>query len=133
MYAEDDDFVFPAEKLNGEQPRSASQLVEDYIRPAAIAAGVIKVENGLTYDRDGEIVKRFGFHNLGRHSLATFLMDAQENPALVQAIMRHAKMDMTLYYSHSRRKAKRAAQERVLQHLIPEEMRVPMREPKTIQ
>jgi hypothetical protein len=33
-------------------------------------------------------------------------MDAQENPALVQAIMRHAKMDMTLYYSHSRRKAK---------------------------
>jgi len=132
-YAEDDDFVFPSEKLNGEQPRSASQLVEDYIRPAAIAAGVIKVENGLTYDRDGEIVKRFGFHNLGRHSLATFLMDAQENPALVQAIMRHAKMDMTLYYSHSRRKAKRAAQEKVLQHLIPEEMRVPMREPKTIQ
>jgi integrase len=132
-YTEDDDFVFPSEKLNGEQPRSASQLVEDYIRPAAIAAGVIKVENGLTYDRDGEIVKRFGFHNLGRHSLATFLMDAQENPALVQAIMRHAKMDMTLYYSHSRRNAKRAAQEKVLQHLIPEEMRVPMREPKTIQ
>ena len=132
-YAEDDDFVFPSERLKGEQPRSASQLVEDYIRPAAIAAGVIKIENGLTYDRDGEIVKRFGFHNLGRHSLATFLMDAQENPALVQAIMRHAKMDMTLYYSHSRRKAKRAAQEKVLQHLIPEEMRVPMREPKTIQ
>ena len=133
MYAEDDDFVFPSEKLNGEQPRSASQLVEDYIRPAAIAAGVIKVENGVTYDRDGEIVKRFGFHNLGRHSLATFLMNEQENPALVQAIMRHAKMDMTLYYSHSRRKAKRAAQERVLQHLIPAEMRVPVREPETIQ
>ena len=64
-YAEDDDFVFPSEKLNGEQPRSPSQLVEDYIRPAAIAAGVIRVENGVTYDRDGEIVKRFGFHNLG--------------------------------------------------------------------
>jgi len=45
-YAEDDDFVFPSEKLNGEQPRSPSQLVEDYIRPAAIAAGVIRVENG---------------------------------------------------------------------------------------
>jgi integrase len=111
-YAEDDDLVFPSEKLNGEQPRSASQLVEDYIRPAAIAAGVIRVENGVTYDRDGEIVKRFGFHNLGRHSLATFLMDAQENRALVQAIMHHAKMDMTLYYSHSRRRAKRAAQEK---------------------
>lgn len=108
-YAEDGAFVFASEKLNGEQPRSASQLVEDYVRPAAIAAGVIRVENGVTYDRDGEIVKRFGFHNLGRHSLATFLMDEQENPAVVQAIMRHAKMDMTLYYSHSQRKAKRAA------------------------
>jgi integrase len=132
-YAEDDDFVFPSEKLGGEQPRSASQLVEDYIRPAAIAAGVIKVENGVTYDRDGEIVKRFGFHNLGRHSLATFLMDERENPAVVQAVMRHAKMDMTLYYSHSRRRAKRAAQEKVLQRLLPAEMRVLVREPETIQ
>ena len=133
MYAGDEDFVFPSVKLGGTQARSGSMLVEDYIRPSAIKAGAIRVENGITYDRDGEVVKRFGFHNLGRHSLATFLMDAQENPALVQAIMRHAKMDMTLYYSHSRRKAKRAAQERVLQHLIPEEMRVPMRKPKTIQ
>lgn len=133
LYADDDDFMFPSEKLHGEQPRSASQLVEDYIRPAALAAGVIRFENGVTYDRDGEVVKRFGFHNLGRHSLATFLMDEQENPAVVQAIMRHAKMDMTLYYSHSRRKAKRAAQEKVLLHLIPAEMREPVREPKTIQ
>lgn len=133
MYANDDDFVFPSTKLGGKQPRSASQLVEDYIRPAAIRAGVITVKGGFTYDRDGEVVKRFGFHNLGRHSLATFLMDEQENPALVQAIMRHAKMDMTLYYSHSRRKAKRAAQEKVLLHLIPEGIREPMREPTTIQ
>jgi hypothetical protein len=54
-------------------------------------------------------------------------MDEQENPA------RHAKMDMTLYYSHSHRKAKRAAQEKVLRHLLPEEIRVLVREPKTIQ
>jgi hypothetical protein len=31
-----------------DQPRSASQLVEDYIRPAAVAAGVINVEDGVT-------------------------------------------------------------------------------------
>ena len=55
-------------------------------------------------------VKRFGFHVLGRHSLATFPMEEGENPAVVQAIMRHAKLDMTLYYSHSRRKQKLAAQ-----------------------
>jgi integrase len=81
-------------------------------------------------------VKRFGFHTF-RHSLATCLMDEQENPAVVQAIMRHSKMDMTLYYSYSRRSAKRAAQERVLQRLVVPgtagEMRVPMRVPETIQ
>lgn len=39
-------------------------------------------------------------------------MDEQENPAVVQAIMRHSRTDMTLYYSHSCRKTKRAAQEK---------------------
>ena len=57
----------------------------------------------------------------------TFLMDEQENPAVVQAIMRHAKMDMTLYYSHSSKKAKRAAVENYAQRLAPESMRVQMR------
>jgi hypothetical protein len=42
LYADDDDFAFPSEKLGGEQPRSGSQLVEDYLRPAAIRAGVIR-------------------------------------------------------------------------------------------
>jgi hypothetical protein len=60
-------------------------------------------------------------------------MDEQENPAVVQAIMRHAKMYMTLYYSHSRRAAKRAAQEKVLQHLISAKKREPMRVPGMIQ
>jgi integrase len=140
MYADDDDFVFPSEKLDGRQPRSGSMLVEDYLRPAAMAAGVIIEKEGIAYDRDGEVVKRFGFHILGRHSIATFLMDEQENPAVVQAVMRHAKMDMTLYYSHSRRKAKRAAQEKVMLKLAPEvrsfnsqEVREPVRERQMVQ
>lgn len=45
MYADNEDFVFASEKLDGAQPRSGSQLVEDYIRPAGIRAGVIRVEN----------------------------------------------------------------------------------------
>jgi integrase len=140
MYADDDDFVFASEKLHGKQPCSGSMLVEDYLRPAAIAAGVIIEKDGIAYDRDGEIVKRFGFHVLGRHSVATFLMDEQENPAVVQAVMRHAKMDMTLYYSHSRRRAKRAAQQKVMLKLVPEvrscqneEMRERVRERPTVQ
>src|SRR5712691_10025210 len=46
-------------------------------------------------------------------------MDEQENPALGQAIARHARMNVTLYSSHFLREAKHAAQERVLQRLLP--------------
>ena len=136
VYAHDHDFVFPSEKLGGKQPRSGSQLVEDYLRPAAIRVGVIREEDGITSGPDGEAVKRFGFHTF-RHSLATCLMDEQENPAVVQPIMRHSKMDMTLYDSHSQRSAKRAAQEKVLQRLVvptaEAEMRVPMRVRESVQ
>lgn len=58
--------------------------------PGGDPAGILIERDGKTYSEDGDLVKRFGFHNLGRHSLATFLMDEQENPAVVQAIMRHA-------------------------------------------
>jgi hypothetical protein len=46
----------------------------------------------------------------------------QENPAAVQAIMRHAKMDKTLYYGHSK-KNKRAAVENYAQRIAPESVR----------
>jgi integrase len=133
IYARDDDYVFPSVKLGGRCPRSASMLVEDYIRPAAIRAGILIERDGKTYSKDGDLVKRFGFHNLGRHSLATFLMDEQENPAVVQAILRHARMDMTLYYSHSSKKAKRGAVENYAQRIVPESVRVQMRVQETIQ
>jgi hypothetical protein len=42
-------------------------IVEDYLRPAAVKAGVIKVdEDGRTYDLDGDEIRRFGFHTF-RH------------------------------------------------------------------
>jgi hypothetical protein len=41
--------------------------------------------------------------------------------------MRHAKMSMALYYSHSSKKAKRAAVENYAQRIAPESMRVPIR------
>jgi site-specific recombinase XerD len=69
-------------------------------------------------------------HDLGRHSLASFLMDEQANPAVVQAIMRHSQMDMTLYYAHSSKKQKRAALDNYAQHIVPaQRLRVPLRVP----
>ena len=57
-YSQPGDWVFPSFRCKGKQPRTANMLVEDHLRPAAVAAGVLK---------EGEKV-RFGFHNL-RHSL----------------------------------------------------------------
>jgi hypothetical protein len=65
--------------------------------PSVRAYSVQRVEGGVTYGPDGDPVKRFGLNVLGRHSLATFLMEEGENPAVVQSIMPHAKLDMTLY------------------------------------
>jgi integrase len=123
LYSADDDFVFASVKLSGKQPRSASMLVEDYIRPAAIKAGIITVKNGATYNRENEVVSRFGFHVLGRHSIATWMMENQENPAVVQAIGRWSKMDMVAHYSHAHGKNKLAAREKLVD-LIPENLRV---------
>lgn len=62
-YSQPSDWIFASSRLKGRQPRTASILAADHLRPAAIAAGVVL--------RPGQ---RFGFHNL-RHSLATFLIN----------------------------------------------------------
>ena len=41
-YNKPDDFVFASFKLDGKKPRTGNMIVEDYLRPAAIKAGVIK-------------------------------------------------------------------------------------------
>ena len=88
-------------------------------------------ENGRTFDMDGTEVKRFGFHTF-RHSLASFLMAEHENPAVIQATLRHTRLDMTLYYCHARSPQKRAAQSRMLEAVLGGE-RVLQREPDSIQ
>ena len=43
-YAKESDYVFPSVKLRGKKPLSASIMVQKYLRPAAISAGVIRCE-----------------------------------------------------------------------------------------
>jgi integrase len=99
-YGGENDWVFPSFKLKGEKPRVANMLVEDHLRPAAVAAGVLK---------EGESV-RFGFHNL-RHSLASFLVGQGTDPKTVQTLLRHADVATTLgIYAHSHSEARMTAQ-----------------------
>jgi len=99
-YGGENDWVFPSFKLKGEKPRVANMLVEDHLRPAAVAAGVLK---------EGESV-RFGFHNL-RHSLASFLVGQGTDPKTVQTLLRHADVATTLgIYAHSHSESRMTAQ-----------------------
>jgi integrase len=132
LYNKPEDYIFPSYKLDGKKPRVGSMIVQDYLRPAAVKAGVIAVaEGGRTFDVDGTEIKRFGFHTF-RHSLASFLMAEGENPAVIQATLRHTRLEMTMYYAHARKQQKRAAQGRVLDAVLGGE-RVLERVPRTIQ
>jgi integrase len=128
-YSKDSDFLFPSFKLHGKQPRLGSMIVQDYIRPAALAAGVIP-----------EDCPRFGFHNL-RHGLSTFLIENGHDPVVVQRMLRQSHVDMTMHYVHNSRKA-RNAQAQFIERFLPkggtvtetdaeeyrEDERVPVRE-----
>jgi len=89
-YNLDDDWVFASSREKGRVPRAASTCGKHYLRPAAIAAGVI--------DKDDR--SRFGWHNL-RHSLATFFGSNEVHPSLIQTMLRHAKPQTTACYIHS--------------------------------
>ena len=79
-YAKATDWVFASAKTHGRTPRVGNMLCVDYLRPAAIKAGV-ELEKG----------QRFGFHNL-RHSLASFLVTKKKTDVkTAQRSMRHAK------------------------------------------
>jgi len=95
------DWVFPSIRLKGKQPRVANMLVEDYLRPAAMKAGILssyRNDEGKLVENDP---RRFGFHNF-RHSLASFLVRIKTDPKTVQTLLRHSDVKFTLqYYTHS--------------------------------
>jgi len=99
MYGRPRDWVFASNKSRGRKPRSASILTADYLRPAAIRAGV-KLKPG----------QRFGFHNF-RHGLATWFVNKGTDVKTVQGLLRHANVTTTLgKYAHTVNASMMAAQ-----------------------
>jgi len=103
LYHRDSDWVFASARTKGKTPRSAGVAGQDYLRPAAVKAGVIpKGYKG-----------RFGWHNL-RHSLATFFAAHEVNLPVIQSILRHARPSTTALYLHRVNAAQMAAQGKFL-------------------
>ena len=106
-YAQPSDWIFASAKLKGRQPRTASILAADHLRPAAVSAGVML--------KPGQ---RFGFHNL-RHSLATFLVNKESDTKTVQGLLRHANVSTTLgLYAQSVNTSMVEAQEAMLTAIL---------------
>jgi Zn finger protein HypA/HybF involved in hydrogenase expression len=107
-YAKESDYVFPSVKLRGKKPLSASIMVQKYLRPAAISAGVIAANwKG-----------RFGFHNFG-HSLAAALVKLKVDPKTVLGVLRHEDFGTTMeLYAQSDMESMREAQGEFLEQLM---------------
>ena len=56
-YGKESDYVFPSVKLRGQKPLSASIMVQKYLCPAAISAGVIPATG-----RDASVFTTFAIH-----------------------------------------------------------------------
>jgi integrase len=107
-YSQPDNWVFPSFRLKGQKPRCANMLVEDYLRPAAVKAGVLAKDDS----------HRFGFHNL-RHSLASYLVRSKTDPKTVQNLLRHSNVKTTLQlYAHSVSDDRLAAQGQMLAAIL---------------
>ena len=102
MYSRPTEWVFASTKCKGQQPRVTNMLVEDYLRPAAVKAGVLKSKKNEAGELVDDDPRRFGFHNL-RHSLASFLVRSGTDIKTVQNLLRHASSKVTIdWYLHKR-------------------------------
>ena len=105
-YGQPNDWVFASPHSRGKNPYWPDILLSRVVRPAALRAG---------------IQKHIGWHTF-RHSFSTMLMANGENVKVVQELMRHANCRCTLeIYSQARLQAKRDAQHRVVEMIIPRE------------
>jgi len=98
------DWVFASPRAKGKHPYWPDSILSSVIRPALARSG---------------IQKRVGWHTF-RHSFSTILIGNGENVKVVQELMRHSNCRCTLeIYSQARIQAKRDAQHRVIQMIVP--------------
>ena len=103
-YSHSDDWVFASPRAKGKHPYWPASILSSVIRPALARSG---------------IQKRVGWHTF-RHSFSTILIANGENVKVVQELMRHSNCTCTLeIYSQARIQAKRDAQHRVIQMIVP--------------
>ncbi len=104
IYNRPDDWVYASPKMNGTQPYWPHSIFRVYIKPAAKKIG---------------LTKRIGWHTF-RHTFGTILNANGENPKVIQELLRHANLKVTMdTYVHAVSDEKRKAQSEVVKMLLP--------------
>jgi len=99
-YAKDTDYVFASPFKKGAQPYWLGRIMQYWIKPAAKRAG---------------ITKNISWHTL-RHTYASLLQSHSEDPKVVQELLRHASISVTMnVYAQAVTDKKRAAQNSVVE------------------
>ncbi len=105
-YSQPYDWVFASPRTKGKNPYWPDILLSRVVRPAVARAG---------------IQKHVGWHTF-RHSFSSMLIANGENVKVVQERMRHSNCRCTLeIYSQARLQAKRDAQHRIIEMIVPQE------------
>ncbi|PSH04375.1 MAG: site-specific integrase [Acidobacteria bacterium] len=104
-YSSAENWVFASPTTYGASPRNPQNVMTDYIRPAAVKAG---------------ITKQIGWHTF-RHSYTSLLKSNGEDIKVVQELLRHAISRITMdIYAQALTPAKRQAQDKVVMMVVPE-------------
>jgi site-specific recombinase XerD len=110
-YAEDGDYVFATPKMKGRQPYWMSRIMQHHIKPAAAQAGIASK----------------GWHTL-RHSYTTLLRQNNNDPKVVQGLLRHNSIRVTMdIYDEAVSAEKQMAHQKVLRLVTRKQDRTVMR------
>lgn len=103
-YNRPDDWVYASPAKNGTQPYWPTSIYRVYIKRAAKKVG---------------LKKRIGWHTF-RHTFGTILNANGENPKVIQELLRHATLKVTMdTYVQAVSDEKRNAQSKVVEMLLP--------------
>ena len=104
IYNRPDDWVYASVAKNGTQPYWPNSIYRVYIKRAAKKIG---------------LKKRIGWHTF-RHTFGTILNANGENPKVIQELLRHATLKVTMdTYVQAVSDEKRNAQNKVVEMLLP--------------
>ncbi len=102
LYNNDDDFVFPSERLKGKKPQDLASVLKKKIQPGFKSVGIFGV----------------GWHTF-RHSVGTMLAEMGEHQLTIRDYLRHSNLHVTNKYLQATSKTKRSAQEKLVEAIMP--------------